>query len=149
MRCNGMPCDVMRCPCDAMRCYAMPCDAIRCHAMPMPCHAIGDAIRPGATRRECGRRSRCAPETQPAIRALSVGGRYLVVGFASGTIPSPPLNLVLLKESCVMGVFWGAWRARRPEERYEAPGPRLPCRAGEPEELITRLRARLAPFTIL
>lgn len=41
----------------------------------------------------------------------------MVVGFASGTIPSPPLNLVLLKEAAVIGVFWGAWRERNPEER--------------------------------
>lgn len=57
---------------------------------------------------------------QTAVRSLAVGGRYLVVGFASGTIPAPPLNLVLLKEACVMGVFWGAWREREPEKRCEA-----------------------------
>lgn len=56
---------------------------------------------------------------QTAVRSLAVRGRYLVVGFASGTIPSPPLNLVLLKEACVMGVFWGAWREREPDERYD------------------------------
>lgn len=55
---------------------------------------------------------------QTAVRSLAVRGRYLVVGFASGTIPSPPLNLVLLREACVMGVFWGAWREREPDERY-------------------------------
>ncbi|CAM9452591.1 unnamed protein product [Laminaria digitata] len=58
-------------------------------------------------------------DCEPAIRSLAVGGRYLVVGFASGAIPSPSLNLVLLKESCVMGVFWGAWRARKPDESAE------------------------------
>lgn len=58
-----------------------------------------------------------SPLPQTAVRSLAVGGRYLVVGFASGTIPSPPLNLVLLKEACVIGVFWGAWREREPAAR--------------------------------
>jgi NADPH2:quinone reductase len=44
---------------------------------------------------------------QPALRGLAWGGRYLVVGFASGTIPSVPLNLPLLKGGSVMGVFLG------------------------------------------
>ncbi|CAM9488266.1 unnamed protein product [Ascophyllum nodosum] len=51
-----------------------------------------------------------------AMRSLAVDGRYLVIGFASGAIPSPPLNIVLLKEACVMGVFWGQWVERHPEE---------------------------------
>lgn len=50
---------------------------------------------------------------EPAIRALGWGGRYLVVGFPAG-IPKPPLNLLLLKEADVLGVFWGAWVAREP-----------------------------------
>ncbi|CAM9857180.1 unnamed protein product, partial [Hapterophycus canaliculatus] len=55
-------------------------------------------------------------DCEMAMRSLAVGGRYLVVGFASGTIPSPPLNLVLLKEAFVLGVFWGSWREREPAE---------------------------------
>ncbi|MGH8285684.1 MAG: NADPH:quinone oxidoreductase family protein [Steroidobacteraceae bacterium] len=50
---------------------------------------------------------------EPALRTLNWEGRYLVVGFTAG-IPRPPLNLVLLKSSAVMGVFWGAWVARSP-----------------------------------
>ncbi len=34
---------------------------------------------------------------EPALRAMAVGGRYVVVGFASKEIPRIPLNLVLLK----------------------------------------------------
>ena len=34
-------------------------------------------------------------------------GRFLVIGFASGTIPKIPLNLVLLKGCELVGVFWG------------------------------------------
>jgi NADPH2:quinone reductase len=45
----------------------------------------------------------------PALRSLRQGGRYLVIGFASGTIPSLPLNQVLLRNRAVIGVDWGAW----------------------------------------
>ncbi len=51
---------------------------------------------------------------EPALRALNWGGRYLVIGFPAG-IPSPPLNLTLLKSSSIVGVFWGASVAREPE----------------------------------
>ena len=43
------------------------------------------------------------------------GGRYLVVGFASGEIPSIALNLPLLKQVSIVGVFWGSFAAREPE----------------------------------
>jgi NADPH:quinone reductase len=46
---------------------------------------------------------------EPALRALGDGGRFAVVGFASGTIPSLPLNQVLLRNRSVVGVEWGAW----------------------------------------
>ena len=44
---------------------------------------------------------------EPAFRSLSPGGRFLVVGFASGTIPKLPFNLALLKRSALIGVDWG------------------------------------------
>jgi NADPH2:quinone reductase len=46
---------------------------------------------------------------EPALRSLRQGGRYLVIGFASGSIPSLPLNQVLLRNRAVIGVDWGAW----------------------------------------
>ena len=46
---------------------------------------------------------------EPVLRSLGNGGRYLVIGFASGTIPSLPLNQVLLRNRTVVGVDWGAW----------------------------------------
>ena len=51
---------------------------------------------------------------EPSLRSTAWGGRYLVVGFAAGEIPSIPLNLPLLKGSAVVGVFWGAWAERDP-----------------------------------
>jgi len=51
---------------------------------------------------------------EPALRAMNWGGRYLVIGFPAG-IPTPPLNLTLLKSSSIVGVFWGASVAREPK----------------------------------
>ena len=41
--------------------------------------------------------------SEPALRAVHFGGRFVTVGFASGTIPRIPLNLVLLKGVHVLG----------------------------------------------
>lgn len=50
-----------------------------------------------------------------SIRCINWLGRLLVIGFASGRIPSLPANLALLKSCDVRGVFYGAWRARDPQ----------------------------------
>lgn len=47
------------------------------------------------------------PYSESALRATGWRGRYLVVGFASGEIPKLPINLALLKERALLGVFWG------------------------------------------
>ena len=49
-----------------------------------------------------------------ALRAMAWGGRYLVIGFASGEIPKIPLNLVLLKGCDLRGVYWGAFVEKEP-----------------------------------
>jgi NADPH:quinone reductase len=41
--------------------------------------------------------------SEPALRALHSGGRFVTVGFASGVIPRIPLNLVLLKGIRIVG----------------------------------------------
>ncbi len=41
--------------------------------------------------------------SEPALRSLSRGGRFVTVGFASGVIPRIPLNLVLVKGIAVLG----------------------------------------------
>lgn len=41
--------------------------------------------------------------SEPALRALRRGGRFVTVGFASGVIPRIPLNLVLIKGIQVLG----------------------------------------------
>ena len=49
---------------------------------------------------------------EPAFRSIAWRGRYLVVGFAGGNIPSIPFNLMLLKGASVIGVFWGDFSRR-------------------------------------
>ncbi|MGE1083188.1 NADPH:quinone oxidoreductase family protein [Pseudomonas shirazensis] len=51
-----------------------------------------------------------------AVRGLAWNGRLLVVGFASGVIPQLPVNLALLKGAAVVGVFWGAFAQRQPQD---------------------------------
>jgi NADPH2:quinone reductase len=43
------------------------------------------------------------PLSEPVLRSLRWGGRFVIVGFASGEIPRVPLNLVLLKGVHVLG----------------------------------------------
>ena len=53
---------------------------------------------------------------EEACRSIAWNGRMLVVGFASGTIPSLPANLPLLKGAALVGVFWGAFATRQPQD---------------------------------
>lgn len=53
--------------------------------------------------------------SEAALRATGWNGRFLVVGFAAGPIPSIPLNLVLLKNNGILGVFYGVWAKREPD----------------------------------
>ena len=52
---------------------------------------------------------------EPALRSIAWRGRYLVIGFASGSIPSLPLNLPLLKGASIVGVFWGSFARHEPK----------------------------------
>ncbi len=47
-------------------------------------------------------------------RAMAWDGRLLIIGFASGRIPTLPVNLTLVKGYAVIGVFWGAFTQREP-----------------------------------
>lgn len=55
------------------------------------------------------------PYSEPALRSTAWAGRFLVVGFAAGEIPRIPLNLALLRERSIVGVYWGDWTRRDPE----------------------------------
>ena len=58
--------------------------------------------------------------SEAALRAIAWEGRFLVVGFAAGSIPRLPLNLTLLKGCQVVGVFWGDFTRREPQHFAEA-----------------------------
>jgi NADPH2:quinone reductase len=53
-------------------------------------------------------------------RLMRWNGRLIPIGFAGGEIPSLPMNLPLLKNYSVVGVFAGAWTTKFPEEAAEA-----------------------------
>ena len=60
--------------------------------------------------------------TEAALRSLAWKGRLLVIGFASGEIPRPPLNIPLLKGCDIRGVYWGEFTAREPEAHRRESG---------------------------
>ena len=53
--------------------------------------------------------------TEKAFRSIAPRGRHLIIGFASGEIPRLPMNLPLLKFASLVGVFWGDYARREPE----------------------------------
>lgn len=55
--------------------------------------------------------------TEAALRALRVGGRLAIIGFASGPIPRIPTNQILLNNRSVVGVDWGAWAMKNPGDQ--------------------------------
>jgi NADPH:quinone reductase len=57
--------------------------------------------------------------SEQALRSIAWKGRFLVVGFAAGEIPKLPLNLALLKGCSVMGVFWGSFAEREPQNNLQ------------------------------
>ena len=50
-----------------------------------------------------------------STKCIAFGGRLLVVGFASGRIPTIQVNRILLKNIAVIGLHWGAYRQYAPE----------------------------------
>jgi NADPH2:quinone reductase len=53
------------------------------------------------------------------LRSANWGGRILIIGFASGTIPTIPANIPLLKGISIVGVFWGTFARREPEANLQ------------------------------
>ncbi|MBQ1088658.1 NADPH:quinone oxidoreductase family protein [Streptomyces sp. B93] len=51
--------------------------------------------------------------TQSA-KVVAFEGRIVVVGFASGTIPSPGLNHALVKNYSILGLHWGLYNTKNP-----------------------------------
>ncbi len=55
-----------------------------------------------------------------SLKCIAFSGRLLVIGFASGTIPTLQLNRVLLKNIAVVGLHWGAYRQHDPDRIPQA-----------------------------
>lgn len=51
---------------------------------------------------------------EASLRCINWEGRILAVGFASGKVPHPPANLLLVKNCAVIGVYWGAYLWQNP-----------------------------------
>ncbi|WP_418960638.1 NADPH:quinone oxidoreductase family protein [Streptomyces tritici] len=49
-----------------------------------------------------------------STKVIAFEGRIVVVGFASGTIPSPALNHALVKNYSVLGLHWGLYNLKDP-----------------------------------
>lgn len=54
--------------------------------------------------------------SEPALRGLARGGIFVTLGYAAGTIPAIPLNLVLLKDVCVRGMEIRTFASDYPDE---------------------------------
>ncbi len=50
-----------------------------------------------------------------SLRAIDFEGRILVIGFAGGTIPHIPANIVMVKNIDILGLNWGSYQTQRPE----------------------------------
>ncbi|MEU1851233.1 NADPH:quinone oxidoreductase family protein [Streptomyces sp. NPDC019990] len=50
-----------------------------------------------------------------SAKTVAFEGRIVVVGFASGTIPSPALNHALVKNYSILGLHWGLYNTKNPK----------------------------------
>jgi NADPH:quinone reductase len=55
-----------------------------------------------------------------STKCIAPEGRLLVIGFASGRIPSIAANRILLKNISVIGVYWGGYLEHHPQFMKEA-----------------------------
>jgi NADPH2:quinone reductase len=75
------------------------------------------------------------PLSEPALRSLHWGGRFVTVGYAAGEIPRIPLNLVLLKGIAILGFQFRDFATHAPDEMRE----------GEQEVLELLATGRITP----
>lgn len=50
-----------------------------------------------------------------SVRCIAWEGRLLVIGFADGRIPQFPINLALVKNFSIVGLYWGAYAKNNPQ----------------------------------
>lgn len=62
-------------------------------------------------------------------KVIAPAGRHMVIGFASGRIPTLAANRALLKNMSLVGVFWGGWVAAHPHYMQETHDALMGCYA--------------------
>jgi len=55
-----------------------------------------------------------------ALKCIKWGGKYLIIGFAGGYVPSLPMNIALIKGISVLGVRAGEYFRRFPDKKEKA-----------------------------
>ena len=55
------------------------------------------------------------PIFDAALRAAKPDARLLAIGFAGGTVPQIPANILLVKNVTVIGFWWGAYAETKPQ----------------------------------
>ncbi len=50
-----------------------------------------------------------------SLRCIAWEGRIVIIGFASGSVPQIPANLLLVKNAAALGFYWGSYRKHDPE----------------------------------
>ncbi|GAB5468862.1 MAG: NADPH:quinone oxidoreductase family protein [Rhodospirillales bacterium] len=56
---------------------------------------------------------------EASLRALDFEGRLVTLGYAGGSVPQVPANIVMVKNVSVIGFYWGAYRRRAPRRVAE------------------------------
>lgn len=51
---------------------------------------------------------------EASLKTIAWEGRILVIGFAGGTVPQIPANLLLVKNCSAVGFYWSSYQARNP-----------------------------------
>ena len=57
-----------------------------------------------------------------STKCIAFEGRILVVGFASGQIPTAALNHALIKNYSIVGLHWGLYQTKEPRPSWTATG---------------------------
>lgn len=55
-----------------------------------------------------------------STKCIAPGGRLLVIGFASGRIPTIAANRILIKDMAIVGALWGTYATAHPEYLAQA-----------------------------
>jgi NADPH2:quinone reductase len=51
---------------------------------------------------------------EASLKTIAWDGRILIIGFAGGTVPQIPANILLVKNCSAIGFYWSSYRTRRP-----------------------------------